>query len=64
MQVRTKYIGILVGLGIGWIIVQHGLIKGIFVLAVALVGWTIGRIMDGEIDVIEFLRRRSGEEVD
>jgi uncharacterized membrane protein len=64
MQLRSKHIGGLLGFGLAWIFIQYGFFPGVFVLVVALLGWTVGRILDGEIDVIEFLRRRSGEDLE
>ncbi|MGV3719433.1 MAG: DUF2273 domain-containing protein [Actinomycetota bacterium] len=57
MKLTSKHIGILLGFGFGWIVVQHGFVKAVFVLAMAAIGWVIGRVLDGEIDVSQYIRR-------
>jgi uncharacterized membrane protein len=64
MKLTSKHIGILLGFGFGWIVVQHGFVKGVFVLAMAAVGWVIGRVLDGEIDVSQYIRRRGVDDLE
>ena len=56
-----KYAGALAGLVFGYLILRFGFIKAVFVLALAAVGWVIGRVLDGEIDVTSYIRRNDLE---
>jgi uncharacterized membrane protein len=64
MQVRSKHVGALVGLGVGWLIVQYGLIAAVFVLALAAAGWAVGRVLDGEIDVSRYVHRSDSQDLE
>jgi len=56
-----KYAGALAGLVFGYLILRFGFIAAVFVLALGLVGWVIGRVLDGEIDVTSYIRRNDLE---
>jgi uncharacterized membrane protein len=58
MQVNSKHIGALVGLAFGWMVVEKGFVVAVFLAAMALAGWAVGRVIDGELDVSQYLRRR------
>lgn len=58
VRITSKHVGALLGLGIGWIIVRHGLVEAVFVLVVVAIGWIVGRIVDGELEVQDLLPRR------
>ncbi len=58
MQVTAKHLGALYGLGLGWLIIQYGIVKAGFVVGVTVLGWMVGRILDGEVDVSSYIRRR------
>ncbi len=58
MQLQYKRIGAVAGLVMGCLIVRFGFIAAVFVMALAAVGWTFGRVLDGEIDVTQLLGRR------
>ncbi|HEU4753802.1 MAG TPA: DUF2273 domain-containing protein [Armatimonadota bacterium] len=62
--VRAKYVGLFVGLFAGWLIVQYGLFKAAFVGLAALVGWTIGRILEGELDISHHFRRPGDQDLE
>ena len=64
MKLSSKHIGILLGFGFGWLVLQHGFPKAVFVLAMAAVGWVIGRVLDGEIDVSQYIRRRGVDDLE
>ena len=58
MQVSSKHVGALIGLAFGWALVEKGFVVAVFVVAMALAGWAVGRVLDGELDVSQYLRRR------
>lgn len=64
IEMRSKHVGALVGLGVGWIIVEHGLVAGVFVGVAAALGWAFGRVIDGELDLMDILRRREREDLE
>jgi len=64
IQIRSKHVGALLGLGVGWIIVEHGLVAGVFVGVAAALGWALGRVLDGELDLTDYLRRREREDIE
>jgi uncharacterized membrane protein len=58
---RVKYIGLVVGLLVGVVWMWLGLEKLAVVLVCGVIGYVIGRILEGELDVQRFiddLRRR------
>lgn len=58
---RIKYIGLIVGLIVGIVWMWLGLPKLAVVLVCGVIGYVIGRILEGELDVQRFiddLRRR------
>jgi len=64
MRFTSKHIGLLLGFGFGWIVVQFGIVKAVFVLAMAAVGWIVGRVLDGEIDVSQYIRRNGPDDLE
>lgn len=58
MQLTSKHLGALLGFGFGWLVVQYGFVAAVFVLAMAAAGWVVGRILDGELDVSQYIRRQ------
>ncbi len=58
---RVKYIGLVAGLLVGVVWMWLGLEKLAVVLVCGVIGYVIGRILEGELDVQRFiddLRRR------
>ncbi len=58
---RIKYIGLVVGLLVGIVWMWLGPEKLVVVLVCGVIGYVIGRILEGELDVQRFiddLRRR------
>jgi apolipoprotein N-acyltransferase len=55
---RAKHAGALLGLAFGWLVVQYNIYIAVFLAVCAGVGWVVGRVVDGETDVVELLRRR------
>ncbi len=58
---RIKYIGLVIGLLVGIVWMWLGPEKLIVVLVCGVIGYVIGRILEGELDVQRFiddLRRR------
>lgn len=64
MRLTSKHVGALLGLGFGWLIVQYGFFKAVFVAVLALLGWLLGRIVDGELDLTQFIRQRDVEDLE
>lgn len=62
MPLNSKHIGALLGFGFGWLVVQYGFIAAVFVIAMAAAGWTVGRVLEGEIDVSAYLPRRDTQD--
>lgn len=58
MQLNAKILGAVFGFGFGWLVVQYGLVQAVFVLAMAAVGWIIGRVVEGELDISQYARRQ------
>ena len=63
-RLKLKHAGAAVGLLFGWLIVQYGFFRALFVAVLAGIGWVIGRILDGELDVSEYLSRRDRENLE
>lgn len=64
MQIRSKHVGALLGLAFGWLILRYGFVAAIFLLAMAVGGWFLGRVLDGETEIGDLLRRRRPEDLD
>jgi uncharacterized membrane protein len=56
MAFTSKHLGTLVGFGFGWLVVQYGFVRAVFVIAMAAAGWAVGRVLDGELDISRFIR--------
>jgi uncharacterized membrane protein len=63
-RMKLKYAGAALGLLFGWLIVQYGFFRALFVLVLAVIGWMIGRILDGEVDISEYLALRDRENLE
>lgn len=61
---KTKHIGAILGLLLGLAFHYYGFEVTVFLAAMTALGWTLGRAADGEIDLSEMLRRRSGEDLE
>jgi hypothetical protein len=61
MQFRSKHIGALIGLAFGLAVIHYGW-KAFFLLAVIALGWVLGRIFDGEMDLPGHVRKNSGND--
>jgi uncharacterized membrane protein len=57
-QWRAKHFGGLTGLVFGLLTIFFSIEKAIFLLALAAVGWCVGRVLDGEVDIPGYVRRR------
>ena len=64
IHVRFKHIGALLGLAFAWFVVQYGFFQAVFVAVAVGLGWFLGRILDGEVDVAEYVRRRDVEDLE
>ena len=62
MPLRTKHVGALLGLGFGWVVIHYGWLQAIFVAVATGLGWTLGRILDGELDISGYIRRPNTDE--
>ena len=61
MQFRAKHIGALIGLAFGLAVIHYGW-KAFFLLAIIAIGWVLGRIFDGEVDLPGHVRRTDASE--
>lgn len=61
MRLRAKHLGALAGLLFAWFIVQYGFFQAVFVAAAAAAGWWLGKLLDGETPLLEYLQRRRDE---
>jgi uncharacterized membrane protein len=64
MKVRGKHVGALGGLLFGWAILQYGFYQAVFLVALALLGWWAGKLLDGEAPLLDYLQRRRDEHLD
>jgi len=64
MPISSKQLGALLGFGFGWLVVQYGFVSAVFVGAMALGGWAVGRVLDGEIDLSAYIRPRGPQDLD
>jgi len=63
-KIRSKHIGALLGLAFGWVAVQYGFYQAVFVAVLTAAGWWIGKVLDGETSLLEYLQRRRDDELD
>ncbi len=63
-QIRLSHLGAVAGLLFGWLVLQYGVIRAVFVLAVGAVGWLAGRVLDGDVDLSALSRRRGDQDFD
>jgi len=54
-----KLVGMVVGFGLGWAMIEFGFVAAVFVAVCALAGWGIGKVVDGEISLYAILDRIS-----
>ncbi len=55
---QTKLAGLIVGLALGLAIALGGFTQACVVALFGLVGWIVAKVLDGELDVLEFLTNR------
>ena len=53
----AKAWGALFGFGFGWAILQYGFFRAVFLAVCVGVGWFVGRVLDGEVSLLEILDR-------
>ena len=59
---QTPVIGLFVGLALGAVLAFSGFSDFVLVAAAAVIGFLVGKVLDGQIDLTEYLgaaRRRS-----
>jgi xanthosine utilization system XapX-like protein len=59
MQGLGRYAGLIVGLVFGVIWVRDGFADAVLVAVVGLVGYYVGAVLSGDIDLVETLSRRN-----
>jgi xanthosine utilization system XapX-like protein len=59
MQGLGRYAGLIVGLVFGVIWVRDGFADAVLVAVVGLIGYYVGAVLSGEIDLVEMLARRT-----
>jgi xanthosine utilization system XapX-like protein len=59
MQGLGRYAGLIVGLVFGVIWVRDGFADAVLVAVVGLIGYYVGAVLSGEIDLVEMLARRN-----
>jgi hypothetical protein len=64
MRSQTRYFGAALGFGFAWLIVQYGFFPAFFVATSTVIGWTLGRILDGDLRIGHFIRRIGGDDLD
>jgi hypothetical protein len=57
---RASQVGLLLGSILGLALVLEGFGEMLIVGLVALVGWIVARVMEGELDLSDFLSGRRG----
>jgi uncharacterized membrane protein len=57
MHFSRKHFGAVAGALFGWLIIQYGLFKAVFVLAALVAGWYVGRVLDGEVELGDLVQR-------
>ena len=58
MEIRSKHVGALLGFVFGWLIVKYGVFIAVFLAVMAAAGWFVGRLVDGEADLQDYIGRR------
>jgi hypothetical protein len=61
-RVSGKIAGALAGLAFGLAVLHYGLLRGLFLAACVLLGWWIGRVLEGEVSLDEIVARLVGRE--
>jgi uncharacterized membrane protein YhiD involved in acid resistance len=56
--VQTKLAGLIVGLALGLAIALGGFTEACVVALFGLVGWIVAKVLDGELDVQQYLDNR------
>jgi len=56
-----KVIGAIIGLAVGLIVACLGLPKALLVVLFVLIGWFIGKVRMGEIDLLDIYERFRGK---
>jgi len=59
MQGLGRYAGLIVGLVFGVIWVRDGFADAVLVAVVGLIGYYVGAILSGDIDLVDMLARRN-----
>ncbi len=59
MEMRSKHVGALLGLGFGLLVVHYNFFIAVFIAVMVGLGWFIGRVLDGETDISDYIRRRN-----
>lgn len=62
MRLSPRHYCSFLGLAFGFLILHYGFVQAVFLAAMAAAGWFVGRVLEGEIDLSEFARRREREE--
>jgi hypothetical protein len=57
MLIPASIIGVISGLIIGVVFVWQGALNAFFVLLFLLAGWLVGRLLMGEIDILDLYER-------
>jgi uncharacterized membrane protein len=56
-MLNAKAIGAIAGLILGIIVICFGFLKGLVVVLFILAGWFIGKVLMGEIDLLDLYER-------
>lgn len=56
-MLNPKAIGAIAGLVLGIIVICFGFLKGLVVVLFILAGWFIGKVLMGEIDLLDLYER-------
>ncbi len=64
MQIKAKHVGAVLGFGFGWLIVHYNIFIAVFLAVTAIGGWYLGRVLDGETDIVEYLARRRNQDLE
>lgn len=60
-HLKGKHIGALLGLAFGLAVIHYGW-RAFFLAVVVGIGWAVGRIFDGEVDLPGYRRNTAGED--
>ncbi len=58
MVTYGKLAGLIVGLVFGWVWIQSGFADAVLVLVTGLIGYYVGAVLTGDLDLADFLARR------